>query len=156
MCVLVKVICCSLVKSCPTLWDPMECSTPGSSVLHYLPEFAQVHVHWVGDAIKPSHPLPPPYPLPSIFPSIRVFSNESVLRIRWPEYQSFSFSINPSSEYSGLMSFRIDWFDLPAVQRTLNSLQGISCKMPGWMNHKLESRLLGEISATSNMQIIPL
>ena len=82
---------CSDTKCCPTLCDPMDCSTPGSSVLHCLPEFAQIHVHWVGDAIKPQ-PLPPPSSLPSVFPSIRVFSSESVLRIRWPEYQSFSFS----------------------------------------------------------------
>ena len=74
--------CCSVTKSCPTLCNPMDCSTPGSPVLQYLPEFPQIHVHWVGDAIWPSHPLPPPLLLPSIFPSIRVFYSELALRIR--------------------------------------------------------------------------
>ena len=111
--------CCSVTQSCLTLCDPMDCNTPGFSVLHYLPEFTQTYVYWVGDAIQPSHPLLLP---PSIFPSIRVFSNESVLRIRWPKYRSFSFSISPSSEYSGLISFRIDRSDLLAVQGTLQSL----------------------------------
>ena len=86
-----------------------------------LQEFAQTHVHQVGDTIQQSHPLLSPSPS-SIFPSIRVFSNELVLHIRWPKYWSFSFSISPSNEYSGLISFRIDWFDLLAVQGTLNSL----------------------------------
>ena len=100
----------------------MDCSTPGFPVLHYLLEFAQTHVHLVSDAIQPSHPLPPLLLLPSVFPSIRVFSNESALCIRWPKYWSFSFSISPSNEYSGLISFRIDWFDLLSVQGTLKSL----------------------------------
>ena len=116
------VCCCSMAKSCPTLCDPIDCSTPGSYVLHYLPEFAQIHVHWVGDAIQPSHPLLPLLLLPSIFPSISVFPNESVLRIRMANYWSFSFSISPSNEYSGLFSFRIDWFDLLAVPGTLKSV----------------------------------
>ena len=100
----------------------MDCSTPGLPVLHQLPEFTQTHVHWVGDAIQPSHPLLSPSPPPSIFPSIRVFSKESLLRIRWPKYWSFSFSFSPSNEYSGLISFRMDWVDLLAVQGTLKSL----------------------------------
>ena len=79
--------------------------------LHCLPEFTQIHVHWVGDTIQPSHPLPPPSSLPSILPSIRVFFNESAVCIRWPKYQSFSFSISPFKEYSGLISFRIDFPD---------------------------------------------
>ena len=95
---------------------------PGSSVLHHLPEFAQIHVHWVGEAIQPSVLCHPLLLLPSIFPSIEVFSNESALRIRWPKYWSFSFSISPSNEYSGWISFRMDWFDLLAVQGTLKSL----------------------------------
>ena len=99
----------------------MDCSTPSLPVHHQLPEFAQTHVHWVGNAIQPSHPLCPLL-LPSVFPSIRVFSNESVLHIRWPKYWSFSFSISPSNEYLGLMSFRMDWLDLLAVQGTLKSL----------------------------------
>ena len=99
----------------------MDCSTPGLPVHHQLPEFTQTHSI---ESVMPSshlilcHPLLPP----SIFPSIRVLSNESVLHIRWPEYWSFSFSINPSNEYSELISFRIDWLDLLAVQGTLKSL----------------------------------
>ena len=188
----------SVAQSCPTLCNPMDCSTPGLPVHHQLPELAQTHVHWVGDAIQPSQPLLSPFPisfhsslflvfegicqkinifisvqslshvrlfahpltaacqaslsnnnsrslsklmsiesvmpsnhlilccplllLPSVFPSIRVFSNESVLPIRWPKYSSFTFSISPSNEYSGLISFRMDWFDLLAVQGTLKSL----------------------------------
>ena len=98
----------------------MDCSTPGFPVHHQLPEFTQTHVHWVGDVIQPSHPLSSFLLPPSIFPSIRVFSNESILCIRWPKY--WSFSISPSSEYSGLISFRMDWMDLLAVQGTLKSL----------------------------------
>ena len=100
----------------------MDCSTPGFPVHQQFPELAQTRVHQVGDAIQPSHPLPPLLLLPAIFPSIRAFSNESVHHIRWPKYWSFSFSISPSNEYSGLISFRIDWFDLLAVQGTLKSL----------------------------------
>ena len=114
----------SVAQSCLTLCDPMDCSTPGLPVYHQLLESTQL-VHWVGDAIQPSHPLsssPPPPPMPSIFSSIRVFSNESVLPIRWPKYWSFSFNISPSNEYSGLISFRMDWLDFLAVQGTLKSL----------------------------------
>ena len=116
--------CCSVTKACPTLYDPMDCSRPGFPVLHYLPEFAQTHVHWIGGAIQPSHPLLSLFLLPSIFPCISIFSNELVLCIRWPKYWSFSFSfsISLSNEYSGMISFRIDWFDLLAVQGTLKSL----------------------------------
>ena len=85
------------------------------------PEFTQTHVHLVGNAIQPSYPLPSPSP-PAFNPSIRVFSNESVLHIRWPKCWSFSFSIRPSNEYSGLISFKIDWLDLLAVQGALKSL----------------------------------
>ena len=160
---------CSVTKSCLILCNPTDCSVPGFHVLHYLLEFAQIHVHWVGDAVLPSHPLLPSLPpgfnlsqhqgvfqwvsshlkrpwsllklmsiklvmpsnhlalcrpllLPSIFPSIRVFSYESPLCIRWPEYWSFSFSISPSNEYSRLISFRIDQFDLLSVQTTLKNL----------------------------------
>ena len=104
---------CLVTQLCPTLFEPMDCSTPGFPVLHYLPKFAQTRVRWVTDAIQPSHPLLPLLFLPSIFPSIRGFSNVSALRIRWPKY--WSFSISPSSEYSGLISFRIDWVNLLAV-----------------------------------------
>ena len=100
----------------------MDCSMPGLPVHRQLPEFIQTHIHWVGDAINHfilSHPL---LLLPSIFPSIRAFSNESALHIRWPKHWSFSFNISPSNEYSRLISFRMDWLDLVAVQGTLKSL----------------------------------
>ena len=112
--------CCSVAKSRLTLCDPVDCSTSDFPVLYHLPEFAQTPVHWVSDTIQPWHPLSPPSPLPSIFPSIRAFSSESTLHVRWPKY--WSFSISPSSEYPGLISFRIDWFDLLGVQGTLKSL----------------------------------
>ena len=116
---LIIVHCCSVAYSCRTLCDPNDCNMPGFPVHHQLLELAQTHVHWVSDAIQQSYSF---LFLPSIFPSIRAFSNESALRIRWPKYWSFSFSISSSNEYSGLISFRIDWFDLPAVQGTLKSL----------------------------------
>ena len=107
----------------------MDCSMPGFPVHHQLPELAQTHVHQVRDAIQPSHSfffhLILCYLLlllPSIFLSIRVFSKESVLHIRWPKYWSFSFNISTSNEYSGLISFRVDWLELLAVQETLRSL----------------------------------
>ena len=112
----------SVTQLCLTLCDPTDCSRPGSPVHHQLLEFTQTHVHQVGDAIQPSHPLSCLLLLPSIFPSIRVFSNESVLHVRWSKYCTFSFSISPSNECSGLISFRIDWLDLRAVQGTLKSL----------------------------------
>ena len=112
----------SVTQSCLTLCNGMDCSMPGFHVHDQLPELAQTHVHRVSDAIQPSHPLLSPSPLLSIFPSIRVFCNESVLRIKWPEYWSVSFSISLSNEYSGLISFRMDWLDLLAVQGTLRSL----------------------------------
>ena len=105
-----------------TLYDPMDCSIPGFPVLQYLPQFAQTHVHWVSDAVQPlilCYPLLRP---PSIFPSIRVFFDKLALHIMWPSYWSYSFNISPSNEYSGLISFRIAWFDLFAVQRILKSL----------------------------------
>ena len=136
----------SAAQSCPTLCDPMDCSTPGLPVHHQLPEFTQTHVHRVGNAIQLSHPLSSPSPSAFnlsqhqdlffsffLFFNINlfiliggwllswVFSNKSVLLIRWPEYLHFSFSISPSNEYSGLISFRMDWFDLLEVQGTLKS-----------------------------------
>ena len=100
----------------------MDSSTPGLPVHHQLLEFTQTHVHCVSDAIQPSHPLLSPSLLPSVFPSIRVFSNESALHIRWPKYWSFSCNISPSSEHPGLIFLRMDWLDLLAIQRTLKSL----------------------------------
>ena len=96
--------------------------TPGLPVHHQLSELAQTHVHRVSDAIQPSHPLSSPLLLPSIFPSTRVFYSESVLCIRWPMFWSFSFSISPSYEYSGLISFRMNWLGLLVVKGILKSL----------------------------------
>ena len=98
---------------------PMDCSTPGFPVHYQFLKFTQTHVHWVGDTIQPSHPLLSPSPAFNLSQH-QVFSNESALHIRWPKYWSFSFNISPSSEYSGLISFRMDWFDFLAVQGTLN------------------------------------
>ena len=114
----------SFVQSCLILCGPMDCSMPGFPVHHQLLEFMQTHVHHVHH-VHPTisssviHSL---LLLPSIFSNIDVFSNEPVLRIRWPKYWSFSFSISPSEEYPGLISFRIDWLDLLVVHGTLKSL----------------------------------
>ena len=116
----------SLVQFVAQLWltlcNPTDCSTPGFPVYHQLPELAQAHVQGVGDAIQLSHPSSSPFLLPSIFLIIRVFSSESALHIRGPKYWSFNFSISPANEYSGLIAFRIDWFDLIAVQGVFKSL----------------------------------
>ena len=111
-----------VTKSCLTLCNPMNPSTPGLPVYHQLLGLTQTHVHWVGDAIQPSHPLLSPSPLAFNLSQHQVFSNESALRIRWPEYWSFSFNISPSNEHPGLISFRMDCLDLLAVQGTLKSL----------------------------------
>ena len=110
------------VAQCLTLCDTMDCSTPGLPVHHQLPELTQTHIHRVGDGSNYLILCCPLLLLRSIFPRIRVFSNESVLRIRWPKYWSFSFSISSSKEYSELISFGMDWLDLLAVQGTLKSL----------------------------------
>ena len=112
----------SVPQSCPTLCDPMNCSTPRLPVHHQLPEFTQTHIHGVSDAIHHLILCRPLLLLPPIPPSIIVFSNESTLRMRWPKYWSFSFSIIPSKEIPGLISFRMDWLDLLAVQGPLKSL----------------------------------
>ena len=116
------VCCWSVIELCPTLCNPMDCNIAGLLVPHHLLEFAQVYIHCISDAIQPSHPLMPSSPSALKLPSIRDFSNELAVCIRWPKYWSFSFSISPSNEYSGLISFKIDWFDLLAVQATLRSL----------------------------------
>ena len=129
----------------------MNCSTPGLPVHHQLLELTQSHVHLVNDAIQPSHPLSSPSPPAFNFPSIRVFSSESVLRIRWPKYWSFSFSISPSNEYSVLISFSMDWLVLLAVQGTLKSLlqhhsskasvfqhSALTSKHDYWKNHSFD------------------
>ena len=121
----------SVAQSCPTLRDPIDYSMPHFPVHHQYPKFIQTHVHRVSDAIQQSHPLSFPSPpafslslllLLSVFPSIRVFPSESVLCIRCPKYWSFSFSISPSNEHFGLISFRVNWLDFCEVQGTLNSL----------------------------------
>ena len=104
------IYCCSVSKPCLTVWDPVGCSLPGSSVLRFM----FIESLMLCNQLILCHPL---LLLPSILPSIKVFSSESTLPIRWPKY--WSYSISPSNEYSGLISFRIDWFDLLAVQGTL-------------------------------------
>ena len=114
--------CCSVAHSCPNSLQPRELQQASFRVLHYFPGFAQlmsIELMMPSNHLMLCHPL---LLLPTIFPSIRVFSNESALRIRWPKYWSFSFSITPSREYSELISFRIDWFGLLAVQGTFKSL----------------------------------
>ena len=108
----------SVMSDSATSWT----AAPGLPVHRQVLEFTQIHVHWVGDAIQPSHPLSSPSPCPSIFPRIRVFSSESVLHICWPKYWSFSFNISPPNEHPGLISFKMAWLDLLAVQGTLKSL----------------------------------
>ena len=120
---LLKRFCyCLVTKLCPTLRNPMDCSTPDCSVPHHLLEFMQVHVQWIGDAIQPSNLLSPSSPSAFNLPQYRVFSNELTFRIRWLEYWNLSLNISPSNEYSGLISFKVDWFDLLTVQGTLKSL----------------------------------
>ena len=133
----------------------MNCIMPGFSVHYYLPELAQTHVRWVSDAIQPSHPLSFPVLLPLIFPSIRVFSNESALRIRWPNYWSFSFSISPSNEYSELISFKLSGlilqfkrlsrvFSTPQFKSILSSVLSLLYGPPltsvhdYWKNHSFD------------------
>ena len=112
----------SVTQSCPGLCDPMNRSIPGLPVQHHLLEFTQTHVHQVHDTIQPSHPLSSPSP-PALNPSQhQSLSSESTLRMRWPKCWSFSFSIIPSKEFPGLISFRMDWLDLLTVQGTLKSL----------------------------------
>ena len=149
-----------VTQSCPTLCNPMDRSTPGFPVHQQLLKLTQTHVH---QSVMPSNHLMlcrPILLLPSIFPTIEDFSNESVLHIRWPKYWNFSFSISSSNEYSGLISFRIDWFDLRAVQGALQSspapqFESISSLVLSllyrptltsihdcWKNHSFDYRLL--------------
>ena len=118
----IVLCCCSVAQSYPTLCDPTDCSTPGFPVFHHSRSLLKLMSI---ESVMPSNHLILCHPLlllPSVFPSIRVFSNELALHVRWQKYWSFSFSTSASNEYLGLISFRIDWFDLLAVQRTLKSL----------------------------------
>ena len=111
-----KTCCyCSVTQSCPTLCDPMDCSMPGFPVHHQLLDLAQTYVHWVGDVIQPSHPLSAPSP-----PAFNLAQHQGLFS--WKFFASGGFSISPSNEYSGLISFRMDWSDLLGVQGTLKSL----------------------------------
>ena len=136
--------CCSVVKSCLTLCDIMDCSTPGFPILCYLQELAQTHIHWVGDAIQPSHPLSS-----LSVPGLNLSQYQGLFqwvnsRIKWPRYWSFNFSISPSNEYSGLISFRIDWFHLLTVQGTIRSLL---------QHHSLKASVL-QHSASFTVQLL--
>ena len=134
----IKIQFSSVAQSCPTLCDHMNRSTPGLPVHHQLPKFTQTHIHRVSDAIQPSHLARPLLLLPPIPPSIRVFSNESTLGMRWPKYWSFSFSIIPSKEIPGLISCRMDWLDLLAVQGTLNSLLQHHSSKASILGHRMD------------------
>ena len=123
------IFCCSVTQSC-RLSGSMDCSMPGFPVLHYLLEFAQIHVHWVGEPLNHLILCYPLLFLLSIHLSIRVFSNESALHIRWPKYWSFSFSVSPFNEYSELISFRIDWFDLTTL--SVQSFSHVSLFATSW------------------------
>ena len=112
----------SVSQLCPTPCEPMDCSMTDLPVHHQLPEFPQTHVHWVGDAIQPSHPLSCPSPPALNLSQHQGLFKESAVHIRWPKYWSFSLNISPSNEHSGLISFRMDWPDLLTVQGTLESL----------------------------------
>ena len=134
----------------------MDCSNARFSCPSPSPRVAQIHVHWVGDDIPPSCPLSSFLLLPSIFPTIRVFSNDSALHIRWPKYWSFSFSISPSNEYSGVIPFRINWFDLLVVWRTLKEFYRFSAivkKLPmAFFLREIEQKFYMEIQKTSNKE----
>ena len=135
----------SVAQLYPTLCDPMNHSTPGLPVYHQFLEFTQTHVHRVSDAIQPSHSLSCPSPPAPVPPSIRVFSNESTLPMRWPKYWSFSFSISPPNEHPGLISFRMDWLDLFAVQGTLKSLLQHHCSKASILGTQLSSQFNSHI-----------
>ena len=133
--------------------SPMDCGMPGFPLLHCLLEFAQNHIHWISHAIQPSHPLLPLLLLSSVFLSIRVFSNESVLHIRWSKFWSFSFSISSSNEYSGLISFRIDWLFISLLSKRLSRVfsntivqkhQFFNAQPSSWSKSHINSWLLGQ------------
>ena len=136
----IDIDCCSVAQSCTTLGDPMVCSKPGFLVLHHLQRLLKF---MSGESVMPSNYFILGRPLllqPSIFPSIRVFSNELVLHIRWPKYWSFSFIISPFNEYSGLISFRIDWFDLLEVQGLSRVFSNITVQKHQFFGTQLSSQ----------------
>ena len=143
----------SVAQLFSSLCDPIDCSTPGFPVHHQLPEPTQTHVHWAGDAIQPSLPSCPLLLLPSVLPSIRVFSNESVLHFRWPEYWSFSFSISPSNEYLRLISLGwTGWISLLSKglsrifsNTTVQKHQFFGFQLSLWSNSHLHKWLLEKI-----------
>ena len=136
--------CFPLLFNRPVMSDSATPRTAACQTSH-LPKFAQVHIHCIGDTIQLSHPLMPSSPSPSLFPYIRVFSNESTVCIRWQNYWSFSFNIRPSNEYSGLISFKTDWFDLLAVQE----LSGVFSSTTVW-KHQLFGTLPSLQSSSHN------
>ena len=130
----------SVAQSCPALCDPMNCSTPALPVHHQLPELPKFMSI---ESVMPSNHLilcRPLLRLPSTFPSIRLFSNESALCIRWPKYWSFSLSISPSNEHPGLISFRMDWLDLLAVQGTLRAFSNTTVQKNQFFGPQLSSQ----------------
>ena len=137
--------CCSVAQSCPTLCHPMDCSTQGFPVLHDLPEFAETHVHWIGDAIQQFHLLSSPSPPAFNLSRIRVFFSELALHIRWPKYRSFSFSISPSKGDSGLIYFRIGLLSLQSkgLSRISNTIvqkhQLFSTQSSLWSNSHIHT-----------------
>ena len=139
----------SVTQSCPTLWDPMDYSMPGFAVHHQLPELAQTHVHQVSDAIQPSHLQLFPSPLDFNLSQYSVFSNKLAFLIRWPQYWSFSFSISPSNEYSGLLSFRTCWISLQFKglwrvfsTTTVQKHQFLGTLLSSWSNSHIYAWLL--------------
>ena len=140
----------SEAQLCPTLCNTMDCSMPGLPVHHQLPKIAQTHVHWVNDAIQPSHPLSSPSPPPSIFPSIRVFSNESVLHIRWPKYWSFSFSISSFNGwfplgFTSLISLQSKGLSRVFFNTTLRKHQFFGAQLSLWSNSHIYTWLLEKL-----------
>ena len=137
----------SVAQYCPNICDPMYCSTPCSPVHHQFPELAETHLHRVGGAIQPSHLLSSILLLPSIFPSIRIFSSESALRIRWLKYWSFNFSISPSNEYSGLFPLGLTGvisFQFKGLSRVFSSTTVPKCQFFGaqpslWSNSHIHT-----------------
>ena len=118
----ISLCCCSVTQSFLILHDPMDCSTPGLPVPHHFLEFVKIHAHCIGDAVQPSHALIPWFPSTLDLSQCQGLFQWAVYQIWWPKYWSFSFSISPSNAYSGLISLKIDWFDIPAVQGNLRSL----------------------------------